>query len=181
MTKKALPEFSSAINNDLRIWSAGCSSGEEPYSIAMVLDDYFALKNSRMNKSILASDISEKVLNIAKTGVYKKESLNNIPDSFAKKYFTKEDEDMFKIIPKLKEQVTFKKVNLMDSFNFNKKFHIIFCRNVMIYFDLKTRNEVVNKFYDQLCEGGYLFIGLSETLANVDSKFNYVEPSIYKK
>lgn len=182
MTEVALEKLCPTIRDkDLRIWSAGCSSGEEPYSIAMTLDNYFGLERDKWDKVVLASDISDNVLHAAVNGIYSKERLSSLPEKMVKQYFTKVDQENAKVTPYLRSQVAFRKVNLMDPFQFKRPFHIIFCRNVMIYFDTATRKRLVEKFYDVLVPGGYLFIGLSETAANLNTKFNYVEPAIYQK
>lgn len=178
----ALPEIMPRIrDNNLAIWSAGCSSGEEPYTIAMVLDDYFK-GNPTLNRKLLATDISANVLNAAAEGVYTADRMNKLPDYWIKKYFIKVKENAYQIAPAIKDEVIFKSFNLMESnFVFRRKFHIIFCRNVMIYFDAKTREALANRFYDALENGGYLIVGLSETLLNSKTNFKYVSPSIYKK
>lgn len=183
LAEKVLPEWTTRIQDfDLRIWSAGCSSGEEPYSIAMVLDSYFGIKKNLWDTVILASDISHNVLDEAKRGIYNVERMAKLPDVWKKKHFTKNDNDTYTISKAIKEQVDFRDFNLMSrSFPFRKKFHVIFCRNVMIYFDTPTRQAVIEKYYDALAPGGYLFIGMSETMANLNTPFRYMQPSIYKK
>lgn len=178
----ALPTLCPKIkDNDLRIWSAACSSGEEPYSIAMTLDEYFSISKGDWDKVILASDISDNVLKIATNGIYPQERLNTLSESKIKTYFKKIDEKNYKVTPYLRSQVAFRKINLMDPFSFKKKFHIIFCRNVMIYFDNPTKEKLLQKFYDILVPGGYLYIGLSESVMSLKTKFAYVEPAIYTK
>lgn len=182
-TKKvALPKLCPTIKNkDLRIWSAACSSGEEPYSIAMMLDQYFGVGKDQWDKVVLASDISDNVLRTATKGIYPKERISMLSDSEIKTYFRKEDEKNYRVTPYLRSQVAFRKINLMDPFSFKKKFHIIFCRNVMIYFDNQTKERLLDKFYDILVPGGYLYIGLSESVLSLKTKFKYVEPAIYTK
>ena len=166
---------------DIRIWSAGCSSGEEAYTTIMVMSDYFGLKKSSWDYRILATDISLKAMEAAKQGLYRKESLKDIPKFWESKYFTKQGTDYFELKDEIKNQVIFKRFNLMDAFMFRQPFDLIFCRNVMIYFDQPTKNKLINKFYDVLKPGGYLFIGHSETIQRDTSKFIYIEPSIYQK
>jgi chemotaxis protein methyltransferase CheR len=182
LKKTALPEIMPRIrDNSLAIWSAGCSSGEEPYTIAMVLDDYFKTAPT-LNKQLLATDISANVLNAAAEGVYPLDRMNKLPEQWVKKYFVKVKENAYQIGPSIKNEVIFKSFNLMETnFAFRRKFHIIFCRNVMIYFDAKTRESLACRFYDALENGGYLIIGMSETLLNSKTNFKYVSPSIYKK
>ncbi len=183
--KTALPEIIKNLKerkiNDLRIWSAGCSSGEEPYTIMTMMLDFFGSDYSLWDAGILATDISEKVLTIAKTGVYSDEKINDLPAFLKQKYFKKLPNNYWKVIDNVKNEIKFAKFNLMNpQFVFKKKFHIIFCRNVMIYFDQKTREELISKFYSVMEDGGYFFIGHSESLGR-DTQFKYIKPSVYKK
>lgn len=169
-------------DKDLRIWSAGCSTGEEPYTLAMIIDEYLGREKFWWDTKILATDISTKVLERALKGIYENEKLASLPPAWRKKYFKKYDENNSVLIDKIKNEVIFRRFNLMEEvFPFKKKFHIIFCRNVMIYFDSKTRNELVNKFYDVMEYGGYLFIGHSESLNREATKFKYIMPAVYRK
>jgi chemotaxis protein methyltransferase CheR len=171
-----------ASENDLRIWSAGCSSGEEPYTLAMIMDEYFGREKIFWDTKILATDISKKVLDIAKKGVYSNERISSIPLNWKLNYFKKQNADNSMIIDKIKNEVIFGRLNLMDEiFPFKKKFHIIFCRNVMIYFDTKTKMELVNKFYNMTEYGGYLFIGHSESLNRGETGYKYIMPAVYRK
>lgn len=178
-----LPYFKSkAKEKDLRIWSAGCSSGEEPYTLAMINDDSIENQRSLWDTKILATDISKNVLEKAKRGIYSTESLSNVPVMWKLSYFDKIDSTNYKVSDKIKNQVIFRVFNLMDDvFPFKKKFHVIFCRNVMIYFDNKTRAELINKFYDYTEHGGYLFIGHSESLNRETTRYRYVMPAVYRK
>jgi len=164
-------------------WSAGCSSGEEPYSLAMCLLEYFGY-GSGHNIKILATDISTKVLAQARSGVYRAARLQKVPNPLLRKYFHRgcgKQKGYFRVKPLLKEVVQFRRVNLVEPFAFKRAFDLILCRNVMIYFDRGTQASLVNKFYDALRGGGYLFVGHSETLTAIDHKFTYVRPSIYRK
>ena len=183
MTSVALPEWTAKIRDyDLRIWSAGCSSGEEAYTAAMVLDQYFGPNKSRWDSTILATDISPRVLGLATEAVYPAEHLERLPDTWVKKYFHKAGEDRWAINDALKKEVIFREFNLMGSFQqFRRRFHIIFCRNVMIYFDAPTKAALAKRFYDALEPGGYMFIGLSETFSGIYDGFEQVSPAIYKK
>lgn len=169
-------------NKDIRIWSAGCSSGEEAYMIAMILDEFFHGDKKGWDKKLLATDISSQVLEKAKLGIYLNEKLNVLPKSWRDKYFIQLDEYNSQVIPSIKKEIIFRRFNLMNStFPFKKKFHVIFCRNVMIYFDLETRKRLAKTFYQNTETGGYLFIGESESLNYPDLPFKYVMPSIYRK
>ena len=166
---------------DLRLWCAGCSSGEEAYTLQMTVNDYFQGKQG-WNTEILATDISERVLQQATLGIYSNESLKTMPPGWLRKYFRRYDDDNMIACDEIKKLITYRKFNLMEErLPFKKKFHIIFCRNVMIYFDNSTREALVNRFYNALEKNGFLFIGHSESLSNVKSNFNYVMPAVYKK
>ena len=167
---------------DMRIWSAGCSSGEEPYMIAMVLADYFGANKGGWDTRILATDISERVLSMAAEGRFMTEGLTVLPDAWRKRYFHKINDEYEQISDALRKEIIFKKFNLMSkTLPFKKKFHIIWCRNVMIYFDTPTKLELVDRFYEHTARGGYLFIGHSESLPRSETKYKYVEPAIYRK
>jgi len=169
-------------NKDLRIWCAGCSSGEEPYMILMLMREYLGRRYSDFKAGILATDISTKALATAINGVYSKDRMNRIPPSYLKKYFKKIDNDNFAVVDDIKTEATFRRFNLMnESFPFKKPFDIIFCRNVMIYFDAITRQTLIQKFYDSTIDGGFLFIGHAETIAKGTSKYQYLIPAAYKK
>ncbi|EKQ50380.1 MULTISPECIES: protein-glutamate O-methyltransferase CheR [unclassified Clostridium] len=183
LREKVLPYLvSSAKDRDLRIWSAGCSSGEEAYTIAMILDEFFKEEKLWWDKKLLATDISEKVLNIAKSGIYHREQISPLPEDWKRDYLKRYDEENFVFSEMIKNEIIYRKFNLMDNvFPFKKKFHVIFCRNVMIYFDNNTKNELIRKFYNSMEHGGYLFIGHSESLNGETMGFNYVMPSVYRK
>ena len=180
MVNSILPWIESTVNDyDVRIWSAGCSTGEEPYTLAFYLDEYF--KRGIWDKKILATDISLEALKKASNGIYLRKSLEKLPKKYLTKYFKKMGNE-YKISEKITREIIFGKVNLMDAFKFKKKFHIIFCRNVMIYFNQKTREELIKKFETYLVEGGYLIIGATESITNFNShNLKLMEPSIYRK
>lgn len=165
----------------LNIWSAGCSSGEEPYTLAMVIDDYFKYSAGQWKVQILATDISENVLSKARDGIYSEDSIKNLPESYKKRYFAKTKDDKYQVLPEIKKHITFKVFNLMDPIVAKNKFDVIFCRNVMIYFNTETKINIVNKFYEATKPGGYLMIGHAETIQRNKSKYDYVNPAIYKK
>lgn len=164
----------------LNIWSAGCSSGEEPYTLAMVIDDYFKFAANQWKIQIFATDISENVLTKAREGIYSEDSVKNLPESFKKRYFEKIN-DKYQVSPDVKKHITFKVFNLMDPVIIKNKYDVIFCRNVMIYFNAETKANIVSKFYEATKPGGYLMIGHAETIQRDKSKYLYVNPAIYKK
>ncbi|MDD5169808.1 MAG: protein-glutamate O-methyltransferase CheR [Syntrophales bacterium] len=176
----ALPQLIEGRNR-MRIWSAGCSTGEEPYSLAMAVRE--ALGNT-VGISILATDISTRVLKSAANGIYTEDKTNRIPPEMLRKYFqygTGGSTGLFKIKKALRDLIEFKRFNLMHPLPADFRFQVIFCRNVMIYFDKKTQNDLINRFYTCLENGGYLFVGHSESLTGLTHAFQYMEPSIYKK
>jgi chemotaxis protein methyltransferase CheR len=165
-----------------KIWSAGCSTGEEPYTLAISVKE--AAGTKPLEIEILATDISTKVLRIAEAGIYGQEKIKGIAAPIMKKYFqvgSGRSEGHFRLKSEIKNLIQFRRFNLMDPFPSNTEFDVIFCRNVMIYFDKKTQNVLVNKFYDCLKKGGYFFVGHSESLTSLKHQFNYVEPSVYLK
>ncbi|MBD5529957.1 MAG: protein-glutamate O-methyltransferase CheR [Lachnospiraceae bacterium] len=178
-----LPELKQKEQNtkDLRIWCGAASTGEEPYMIAMVLKDFFGLESSSWDTKVLATDISTKVLQQAIAGIYNEEQLKSIPDQWKRHFFKKTPEGMFMVKDELKQEVIFRQFNLMSPFPFKKRMHTIFLRNVMIYFDENTKNELLQKVYDFLEPGGYLFIGMTETVDRAHIPFELVQPSIFRK
>lgn len=167
---------------DVRIWSAGCSTGEEPYTLAMIIDEYFGGEKYFWDTTILATDISSKAIEKAVSGIYSEDEISGIPVIWKNKYFKRIGDDKHIVVDKIRNGVIYRRFNLNEKdFPFKKKFHVIFCRNVMIYFDKEAKNQLACKFYNCLQEGGYLFIGLSETLANTGTKFKYIAPSVYRK
>lgn len=170
-----------ANSKDIRIWSAASSTGEEPYTIAMVLKDFFGIEHSEWDTTLLATDISTRVLEHAARGIYLKEQIAPLPDKWKKAYFQPIGQERYQVKEALRKQVIYRQFNLMDTFPFRGKFHIVFLRNVMIYFEDDTKYRLLNKIYDSMAPGGYLFIGTTESLNRADTKFQYVQPSIYKK
>ncbi len=171
------------ITKNLRVWSAGCSSGEEPYTLAMVLDDFFS-KHPGYTFSILATDICTQVLTKAKEAIYADEAVAPVPPMFKRKYLMRgkgKHKGYHRIVPELRKKVTFQRLNFMDRhFNIDKKVDIIFCRNVIIYFDRTTQEQLFNKFYDHLTPRGYLFTGHSESLTGVNDKMKRIDSAVYQ-
>ncbi|MDR1619365.1 MAG: protein-glutamate O-methyltransferase CheR [Clostridiales bacterium] len=178
-----LPEWKAKITNyDLRVWSAGCSTGEEPYMLAILTDEFFESQRTMWDKKILATDISEKVLAQARRGVYDVSSLEKVSKKWITNYFDRLDKNHYQVKEAIRNEVIYRRFNLMEgAFPFKKKFHVIFCRNVMIYFDMETKQRLVQKYYDVLENGGYLIVGQSESIDRATSRFVYVAPAIYKK
>jgi len=188
MVKTALPNIlqdrGDLLRDPVRIWSAGCSTGEEPYTLAMVLSE-FAAERPDFRAAITASDISTQVLQTAKTAIYPEERTDPIPLNLKKKYLLRSRESsksLVRISPQLRSLVSFRRVNFMDDdFGMAEKMDIIFCRNVVIYFDKPTQQTLMRKFHKQLRPGGYLFIGHSETLSGLDVDFKAVASTVYRK
>lgn len=171
-----------AGRKDLRIWCGAASTGEEPYMIAMVLADFFGLEREQWDTKVLATDVSTKVLQQAMAGVYNADQLKNIPEQWKRHFFVKEAGGArFRVKEELKKEVIFRQFNLMNPFPFKKRMHTVFMRNVMIYFDDPTKRELVQKIYDWLEPGGYLFIGTTETLDRSSTPFEIIQPSIFRK
>ncbi len=182
MTKTILPQWNATVRDkDLRIWSAGCSAGQEAYTAQMVMHEYFGPRKNLWDTTILATDISAKAMNKAKAGIYTMDELKDIPPAWKSKYFVPSGTDSLQVCDKIRREVVFRTLNLMDNFQFKRQFHLIFCRNVMIYFDTETKRQLVKKFYDWTAPGGYFFISHSESLNGLNSQFKYIHPAIYQK
>jgi len=166
------------------VWSAACATGEEPYSIAISLAEQFG-QNPKWPWRIEATDISHKVLQRARVGVYREEAISRISRDVLKKHFQKgfgPQAGNFRVKPHIQDGVTFRQLNLLDGlFPFAVPFHVIFCRNVMIYFDRATQEELVTKLMQRLVPGGYLFVGHSESLSGVNHAFETIKPAIYRR
>lgn len=169
--------------NKLSIWSSASSTGEEPYTIAMTLMDFPVLKN--WDVKIIASDISTTVLTKAHAGVYHDEAMRHVPKELVKKYFIPVEEESYRVSDSIKELVKFKRINLIsENYPFKGEFEIIFCRNVMIYFDRQTQINIINNFLRYLKKGGYLILGSSESLPVEIAKENRlkrIKSTIYEK
>lgn len=166
---------------DMRIWCGAASSGEEPYMIAMVIRDYLGIDYSNWDARILATDISTRALSKALAGVYNEEHMHEMPINWRRHFFKKTANGNYVVKDELKQGVIFRKFNLMESFPFKRKLHTVFLRNVMIYFDEQTKRELVQKVYDSLEPGGYLFIGMTETMDKGATPFQLIQPSIFRK
>ncbi|HPC47957.1 MAG TPA: protein-glutamate O-methyltransferase [Deltaproteobacteria bacterium] len=164
----------------IRIWSAGCSSGEEPYSIAMTISELLE-RDRGWDVRILATDLDTEVLSRAHRGVYSSQQVAPVPVPYLSKYFDRVP-DGYELKQAVKGLVVFRKLNLMDeTFPMKRSFDAIFCRNVMIYFTEETKNALVEKLHRHLKEGGYLFIGHSESLMHMKHLFTFVRHTVYRK
>ncbi|MGA2185524.1 MAG: protein-glutamate O-methyltransferase CheR [Bryobacteraceae bacterium] len=167
----------------LRVWSAACSTGEEPYSIAITLLE--ALDNAPGRSiEVVASDISARALKRASAGLYQAEQVATVPKALARKYFLKGEgqwSGWYRVKPAVRELIEFRQINLMDPLPAQFPFSVIFCRNVMIYFDRLGQESVVNRLAPHLEPNGYLFIGHAEGLAGVEHPLRYIQPAVYKR
>ena len=168
-------------SRDLRVWCGASSTGEEPYTIAMVLSDYFGLDSCEWDTGILATEESVQALETEVRGIYPMEKIDMLPYGWKERYFRRVDSGYYQAVRALRKKITFSKLNLMDQFLFKKKMHTIFMKNVMIYFDNETRIDLLNRVYDVLEPGGYLFIGMTENIDRNRTGFEYVRPAVYRK
>jgi len=167
----------------LSIWSAGCSAGMEPYTLAIVLSE-FKEQNPGFRFSILATDISNTVLQQAMRGVYNMDQVETISHNLKRKYLLKSKDKtkrLVRVVKDLRDLVSFRRLNFMENFSFREKMDIIFCRNVIIYFDRPTQEVLLKKFCNNLRDGGNLFIGHSESLAGMALPLQQIAPTIYKR
>lgn len=180
---QVLPYLEKTVTDrDLRIWCAACSTGEESYTLEMILSEYFEKHLMSWDTKVLATDISEQVLKEAAAGIYSADRLSVLPPEWISKYFTRLNGDSYKVVDRIRNNVIYRKFNLIEQrYPFKKKFHVIFCRNVMIYFSNETKVWLVNRLHDILEPGGYLFIGHSEFIAKEESPFQYIMPAVYRK
>jgi len=177
----ASKQHSSAFR--IRAWSAGCSSGEEPYSIAITLLEGIQGKG-RWDVKLLATDVSTRILERAKKGVYEQDRIDPISLPLRNRYLTRRREgtkEVYEVGSALRELIVFRYLNLMQDWPIKGPLDFIFCRNVMIYFDKPTQERLINRFYDLLGPGGILFTGHSESLTGIKHAFKYVQPTIYLK
>lgn len=189
LAKNALPALVGSkrggIRRRMNIWSAGCSSGEEPYTLAMVLAEFFSTTQQLNRFAILATDISTQILATAKKAVYPKEMVEPVPVMWRQKYLMRgknSQKEFCRVVPELRHCITFCHLNLMNKdFGIRVRMDIIFCRNVVIYFDRQTQRKLFERFYDQLVPGGYLFIGHSESLHGINERFQNVATTVYRK
>lgn len=188
--KTALPELvrnsGAGVKRKLMAWSAGCSTGEEPYTIAMVMSEFArSFPGLGFDFTILATDISTRVVNAASKGIYGNERIGPISEEMRKKYLLRSKDPskkLFRIATELREKVRFRRLNFMDAdFGFREPLDIIFCRNVIIYFDKETQNKLLERFCYTLQPGSYLFLGHSETLNGSSLPLEKVAASVYRR
>lgn len=186
LAQTIVPEILATKGNNgkrLRIWSAGCSTGEEPYSIAITLKESFE-NLGRWDAKILCTDLDSEVLSTCKAGVYSRERVEIIPEKQLKRWFKKSrahGDEMVKVSPELQHLTIFNQLNLMDDWPMHGRFDVIFCRNVIIYFDKPTQRALIDRFANILEDDGYLILGHSESLHNVSDRFSLLGQTVYRK
>jgi len=188
LTRSALPDMQQrgliSSERPLKLWSAGCSSGEEPYTLSMVLSEY-AAGNSGFSFSILGTDLSSRVLERAVNGIYTMERIVPVSDSLRRKYLLRSrnrEEQLVRVIPELRARARFMRLNFMDDdYGLDESFQAIFCRNVIIYFDRPTQARIVGNICRHLVPDGYIFMGHSETLNGMGLPLKQVAPSVYQR
>lgn len=184
LQEELLPDFKQENKGPLRIWTAAASTGEEPYTIAITIEEFFKERRA-FDYSIYCTDISTQVLQKGVLGIYENQRVANIPIDIKRKYFLKSKDPSnpkVRVIPELRKKCTFDRLNLMDKrYNTPTDYDIIFCRNVLIYFDKPTQEEVINKLCSRLKPGGYLFLGHSESITGIDAPLKTIKPTIYKR
>ena len=184
LRETVLPEFINRGKRFVKVWSAGSSSGEEAYTIAITLNEFSETKR-QIDFQIIGTDISTIVLNTAIEGIYKEARLEGIPLNIKHKYFLKSrdpDKKLVRVVPKLRAKVKFGRLNFMDTtYPINETFDVIFCRNTLIYFDRETQEKVISKLCNHLDPNGYFFLGHSESLTNMNVPLKSVKPTIYRK
>lgn len=168
----------------IKVWSAGCSSGEEPYTLAIVFE-LFKEKNIGFDYQILATDISTQMLQNGANGIYKDDKITIVPNDIKKKFFLKSKDKtnpVVRVVKLLRDKVTFKRLNFMDNvYQINESFDIIFCRNALIYFERENQEKVINKLCQKLEPDGNFFLGHSESITNMNVPLRSVKPTIFKK
>lgn len=171
-----------AWRKDLCTWCGASSSGEEPYMLAMLMKDFFGLEHDAWDTRILATDISTEILKQAVAGIYTKEQVEVLPEVWKRRFLRARDGgERYEVTKEIKDEVLFRQFNLMEPFPFKRKMHIVFLRNVMIYFDQKTKQQLIRKVYEVMEPGGYLFIGRTETIDRSDVPLQMIQPSIFRK
>jgi len=186
LTRTALPDIVKQYGDRrLRTWSSACSTGAEPYTMAMVLSEYLSSNAPERDYFVLATDLSTDVLQKAQRGIYQSDLLQPVPNEMMRKYVMRAADNRrqeMRIVPKLRAKVGFARMNLMDdNYPVGDPMHLIFCRNVLIYFDKPTQSHVLNRLCEALLPGGYLFIGHSETVTGFDLPIKQVANTVFKR
>lgn len=184
LRRNVLPELKlkESQQKDLCIWCGAASSGQEPYMLAMLLKDFFGLEHHLWDTKVLATDVSTGILKQAIEGKYDKGQIECLPEHWKRRFLHPiEGGSRYEVTREIKDEVIFRQFNLMDIFPFKRKMHIVFLRNVMIYFDKETKKQLLQRVYDVMEPGGYLFIGKTETIDKSNTRFELIQPSIFRK
>ncbi|MCA9509805.1 MAG: protein-glutamate O-methyltransferase CheR [Myxococcales bacterium] len=186
LVKTALPDViephRARNQRDLRVWCAASSTGEEPYTLAMLVRDFLGTEYASWRAGVLATDISSRALDTARTGVYAADNVARLPEPLRRRYFAPVAKGLLQVDAQLRRDVVFRRFNLMnEKLPFKRGFDVIFCRNVMIYFRPETTRALVQRLYDATLPGGYLFVGHSEALDRSWSPFEFVAPGVHRK
>lgn len=181
-----LKNAGAGVRKTFIVWSAGCSTGEEPYTLAMVLSEFATrFPGLGFDYLIIATDLSSRVVEIASKGIYKSDRVEPVSMEMRRKYLLKSKErekDLVRVVPELRQHVRFRRLNFMDTdYGFRETMDVIFCRNVFIYFDKETQERLLGRLCKNLAAGGYLFLGHSETVTGLDLPLTRVAPSVYRK
>lgn len=183
LSKTYLPAYSTDLRSNLNIWSAGCSTGEEPYTLLMIMEEY-KKQNPDIGYSIMASDVSIRAIQTAYQGIYELEKTDPVPLELKRKYFlrSKSDPTLVRIRPEYRRKIQFRRINLMDKDYGMIRSHLdfIFCRNVLIYFDKLVQEQILRRFCTLLKPGGLLFLGHSESIIGMNMPLKQVQPTVYR-
>jgi chemotaxis protein methyltransferase CheR len=183
LVQQAIARLQAARNKPFRVWSAGCATGEEPYSIAFYLAEHFPVQ-AGWNWRILATDISTKALDEAMQGIYPTNRMVGLPQDWVRRYFQRGNgawEGHFRVKPWVQERIRWEQLNLHETFRLDQECDVIFCRNVLIYFDRETQMSLVRQLVRFLAPGGYLFTGHAESLSGASPGLHCLRPSVYQK
>ena len=184
LREQALPPILKALagRRDLRIWCAAAATGEEPYYLAMLLMDHLGSEYSSWRAGLLATDISENALSVARAGVYTAERVEPLGESYRRRFFDELPDGRYRVKQEVKDEVSFRRFNLMsDPYPFSQPFEVIFCRNVMIYFERPEMEHVLDRMAGLLKPGGWFFTGMAESLRRDDPRFEYLETGVYRR
>ncbi len=181
MVQRLFPQWKSMIHRDIRIWSAGCSSGEEIYTVAILIREHFS-PFIPDEWGLLGTDISLRVLHQAQQAIYPTDRVENLDPSLIQRYFIPVNDTTYQVRPEIRDMVLFKRFNLMnETYPFKGKFDLIWCRNVLIYFDQTHKDFIISHLVDVLKPGGFLFLGHSETIEREKYRLRFIQPAIYQK
>jgi chemotaxis protein methyltransferase CheR len=186
LVQKALPDLiaRNGCERSVMVWSAGCSTGEEPYTLAMVMNE-FGQTHPGFHFRVLATDISTEVLAKAKMGVFSEEVVRPVSADLRRKYFMRSrdrNSNLLRVVPELRQMIEFRRLNFMDSdYGLAEKVDVVFCRNVIIYFDRDTQEQILQKLTHNLLPGGYAFVGHSEALHGMDIPLAPIGPALYRR